>query len=49
MLLNFFRSEEDLKSWRASHREAPGEGVTLAKAFELGKATFGGLWPDRRR
>jgi hypothetical protein len=38
-----------MRAWRTSHPETPGEGVTLAEGFEIGKETFGGLWPARRR
>lgn len=41
--LNFFRSEEHLRAWWASHQGEVGAGMILAEAFKVGRRVFGGL------
>ncbi|PYN81235.1 MAG: hypothetical protein DMD96_10525 [Candidatus Rokuibacteriota bacterium] len=41
--MNFFRSEEDLRAWRAANPTAEGAGITLVEGFKLGRRIFGGL------
>jgi hypothetical protein len=41
--LNFFRSGEHLRGWRAVNPDVPGAGATVAEAFKLGRRIFGGL------
>ncbi|PYN46914.1 MAG: hypothetical protein DME00_17535 [Candidatus Rokuibacteriota bacterium] len=41
--MNFFRSEEHLRAWRAENPAADGAGTTLAEGFKLGARIFGGL------
>jgi hypothetical protein len=42
-MLNFFRSEEHLRTWRAVNPDTPGAGATVVEAFKLGRRIFGGL------
>jgi len=42
-MLNFFRSEEHLRAWRAANPNAAGAGATVDEAFKLGRHIFGGL------
>jgi hypothetical protein len=48
MTINFFRSEEHLRTWREENPMAQGAGTTLAEAFKLGSRIFGGLLTERR-
>jgi len=48
-MLNFFRSEEHLRSWWDAAPEADGAGMTLVEGFKLGKRIFGDLFVGRTR
>lgn len=44
--LNFFRSEEHLRPWRAAHPDLPGAAALLEEAFKVGARIFGELLRD---
>ena len=46
MTLNFFRSEEHLRSWWEAHPDVPGAAAVLDEAFTLGAKVFGKLLHD---
>src|SRR5262249_29398021 len=46
--VNFFRSEEHLKAWRAANPETVGAGATVAEAFKLARRIFGGVLQGAR-
>ena len=41
--LNFFRSEEHLRVWRAANPDVAGAVATVVEALKLGRRIFGGL------
>jgi hypothetical protein len=49
LTLNFFQSEEHLRSWREVHPEVLGAAATLPEAFKLGAKIFGELLRDALR
>ncbi len=42
-MLNFFRSEEHLGTWREANPTAEGAGTTVVEGFKLGLRIFGDL------
>jgi len=42
-MINFFRSEEDLRAWRELNPAVEGAGATVAEGFKLSRHIFGGL------
>jgi len=41
--INFFRSEEHLRMWRAENHTAEGAGTTVSDGFPVAEWIFGGL------
>jgi hypothetical protein len=48
-MINFFRSEEDLRAWRDVNPSVQGAGANVVEGFKLGRHVFGGLLTGRER
>jgi len=48
-VLNFFRSEDELRSWWEGNPGVAGAGATVADGFALGRQIFGDLLDEPAR
>ena len=44
--LNFFRSEEHLRAWRAANPRMAGAGATAAEAFKSASGSSAACWGE---